>query len=121
MSGAGPLAGVRVLEFAAIGPAPFAAMLLAEMGAQVLRIERPGGDPLRPATPHDYVNIGGPTLAPDLNQVGARAMATDLGAHDAIVTEGVRYGITSGRGLWPADQRQAEAEEERGGGEGTRG
>src|SRR3546814_6688639 len=58
MSGAGPLAGVRVLEFAAIGPAPFAAMLLAQMGAQVLRIERPGSDPLRPATPHDYLNIG---------------------------------------------------------------
>src|SRR3546814_15448705 len=85
MSGAGPLAGVRVLEFAAIGPAPFAAMLLAQMGAQVLRIERPGGDPLRPATPHDYLNIGRPTLALDLKQVSDRAMATELPVHAHIV------------------------------------
>src|SRR3546814_9828557 len=109
MSGAGPLAGVRVLEFAAIGPAPFAAMLLAQMGAQVLRIERPGGDPLRPATPHDYLNIGRPTLALDLKQVSDRAMATDLAVHADIVIEGFRPGVMERLGLGPDDLRAANA------------
>jgi alpha-methylacyl-CoA racemase len=39
----GPLAGVRIVEFAGIGPGPFAAMLLADMGAEIVRIDRPGG------------------------------------------------------------------------------
>ena len=42
----GPLAGYRVIEFGGIGPGPMCAMLLADMGADVLRIERPGGDEL---------------------------------------------------------------------------
>jgi len=42
----GPLAGVRVLEFEAIGPAPFAGMLLADMGADVLLVDRPGSSGL---------------------------------------------------------------------------
>lgn len=41
----GPLSGVRVLEFAGIGPGPFAAMLLGDMGAEVVRIDRPGTPP----------------------------------------------------------------------------
>ena len=41
--GAGPLAGVRVIEIAGIGPGPFAAMLLADLGAEVLRIDRKDG------------------------------------------------------------------------------
>jgi alpha-methylacyl-CoA racemase len=39
----GPLAGVRVVELAGIGPGPFAAMLLADLGADVVRVDRPGG------------------------------------------------------------------------------
>jgi alpha-methylacyl-CoA racemase len=39
---AGPLAGLRVVELAGLGPVPFAAMMLADMGAQVVRIDRPG-------------------------------------------------------------------------------
>ena len=40
----GPLSGVRILEFSGIGPGPFCGMLLSDMGADVLRIDRPGGD-----------------------------------------------------------------------------
>jgi alpha-methylacyl-CoA racemase len=42
-SGNGPLAGVRVVELAGIGPGPFAAMLLGDLGADVVRVDRPGG------------------------------------------------------------------------------
>lgn len=42
----GPLAGVRVVELAGIGPGPFAAMLLADLGADVVRVDRPGGQAL---------------------------------------------------------------------------
>lgn len=42
-SGHGPLTGVRVVELAGIGPGPFAAMLLADLGADVVRVDRPGG------------------------------------------------------------------------------
>ena len=42
MANPGPLSGLRVVEFAGIGPGPFAAMLLADMGADVVRIDRPG-------------------------------------------------------------------------------
>src|SRR3546814_13754546 len=107
MSGAGPLAGVRLLEFAAIGPAPFAAMLLAQMGAQVLRIERPAGDPLRPATPHDYLNIGRPTLALDLKQLSDRAMSTDFAVHAVIVIVGFWPGVMERLGIVPDDLRAA--------------
>src|SRR6202011_54208 len=48
LSGGGPLAGVRVLELAGIGPAPFCAMMLADQGATVLRIDRPGAAAPRP-------------------------------------------------------------------------
>ena len=48
---AGPLAGIRIVEFAGLGPAPFAAMMLADHGAEVIRIDRPGAvlDPADPA------------------------------------------------------------------------
>jgi alpha-methylacyl-CoA racemase len=44
MTGAGPLVGLRVVEFVSIGPGPHCAMLLADLGAEVLRIDRPGGN-----------------------------------------------------------------------------
>src|SRR3546814_11467901 len=79
------------------------------MGAQVLRIVRPGGDPLRPATPHGYLNIGRPTLALDLKQVSDRAMATDLAVHADIVIEGFRPGVMVRLGPGPDDLRAANA------------
>ena len=48
MAGQGPLAGVRVLEIGGIGPGPFAAMMLADLGADVIRVDRPNELPLFP-------------------------------------------------------------------------
>ncbi|HCL13917.1 MAG TPA: carnitine dehydratase, partial [Pseudomonas sp.] len=58
----GPLCGLRVLEFAGIGPGPHCAMLLADMGAEVLRIEREGGN----GWPNPVVDRGRKTLTLDL-------------------------------------------------------
>jgi crotonobetainyl-CoA:carnitine CoA-transferase CaiB-like acyl-CoA transferase len=60
----GPLAGVRVLELAGIGPGPFCAMLLADSGASVLRIDRPGPAPERPE--RDLLNRGRRSAVLDL-------------------------------------------------------
>ena len=60
---AGPLAGLRVIEFAGIGPGPFACMLLSDMGAEVIRVDRPGarlGDRL------DIIRPGRQTVLVDL-------------------------------------------------------
>jgi crotonobetainyl-CoA:carnitine CoA-transferase CaiB-like acyl-CoA transferase len=68
----GPLAGVKVLELAGIGPAPMCAMLLADMGATVLRIERPGPSDLGLDRPLRY----------DLLLRGRRAVTVDLKSAD---------------------------------------
>jgi alpha-methylacyl-CoA racemase len=47
----GPLAGVRVLELASIGPGPFCGMMLGDLGAEVIRVDRPGPDPLATRDP----------------------------------------------------------------------
>ena len=64
----GPLAGRTIIEIAGIGPGPFAGMLLADMGARVIRIERPGGSMFSNAQEPrlDFLNRGKPCLALDL-------------------------------------------------------
>ena len=59
----GPLAGIRIIELAGLGPAPYAAMLLAELGADVLRIDRPGAGGLI-LRPEDDVLQPQPAVAP---------------------------------------------------------
>jgi len=49
----GPLEGVRIVEFAGLGPAPFGAMLLADLGADIIRLDRPGGYP----APHESLSF----------------------------------------------------------------
>ena len=63
----GPLAGLKVIEMAELGPGPFCAMMLADMGAQVLRIERPAtGAPQIVPGRFDVTTRGRPALALDL-------------------------------------------------------
>ena len=66
----GPLAGVRIVEIAGIGPGPFAAMMLADMGADIIRVDRAGsvhgGDPGAP--PKDIMNRGRRSIGVDLKQ-----------------------------------------------------
>ncbi len=94
----GPLAGVRVVELAGIGPGPFCAMLLADMGAEVIRLDRPGAPP---GDPRDVVQRGRRRLALDLKRLEGVAAALRLieGA-DALV-EGFRPGVTERLGLGP--------------------
>lgn len=94
----GPLTGVKVLEFAGIGPGPFAGMMLSDMGAQVLRIERPGaGDPT-----HDRIDLRGRTsLALDLKEPAAVSLLLELSESVDMIIEGARPGVMERLGLGP--------------------
>ena len=59
----GPLTGIRIIELAGLGPAPYAAMLLAELGADVLRIDRPGAGGLILRPEDDVLNSSRPSAA----------------------------------------------------------
>lgn len=101
MSTAGPLAGYRVIEFAGIGPGPFAGMLLADLGADVVLIERPAAQ--RSLGGGGALNRGKRSVCLDLKRAEAReaARALVLGA-DALI-EGYRPGVMERLGLGPAD------------------
>ncbi len=85
------------VEFAGIGPVPFAAMLLADMGADIIRIERPGGG--MPGT--EIVHRSRPTLVLDLKQDGARQKAMALVAESDGLIEGFRPGVMERLGFGP--------------------
>ena len=100
---AGPLSGVKVLEIAGIGPGPFAAMMLADMGADVLRIDRAqncmGGDPASP--PADVLNRGRRSVGIDLkNPEGVETLLQLVEQADALI-EGFRPGVCERLGFGP--------------------
>jgi alpha-methylacyl-CoA racemase len=99
----GPLAGIRIIELAGIGPGPFAAMLLADMGADVVRVERAGAvrGPA-PDAPHaDILRRGRRNIAVDLKHPDGAATVLDLvGSADALI-EGFRPGVTERLGIGP--------------------
>lgn len=94
----GPLAGIRVIEMAGIGPGPFAAMLLADMGADVIRIDRPGG--VDPWTKR-VVRRGRPTLTADLKKPEDVERVAGLIAKADALIEGYRPGVMERLGLGP--------------------
>jgi alpha-methylacyl-CoA racemase len=101
---AGPLAGVRVLELAGIGPGPFAAMMLADAGADVVRVERAADVGDHPAGPHpDVVLRGRRSIGVDLKHPAGRQVVLDLVAGSDVLLEGFRPGVTERLGLGPAD------------------
>jgi len=75
--GTGPLRGVRVVELAGIGPGPHACMILADLGADVIRVDRPGGQPLT-GGPHDLLNRGRTSVALDHKHPDSIATVLDL-------------------------------------------
>lgn len=99
---AGPLAGLKVIEMAGIGPGPFACMLLADMGADVIRVDRVGGS-----------NLGATDSPADVLQRGRRSIAVNLKSEEGVetvlkllesadvVTEGFRPGVMEKLGLGP--------------------
>jgi alpha-methylacyl-CoA racemase len=98
--GTGPLRGVKVVELAGIGPGPHACMILADLGADVIRVDRPGGQPLT-GGPHDLLNRGRPSVALDLKHPDAVAAVLDLVAGADVLVEGLRPGTTERLGLGP--------------------
>jgi alpha-methylacyl-CoA racemase len=97
---AGPLADVRVVELAGIGPGPFAAMLLADMGADVVRVTRPGDGGRSPAGA-DVLHRGRTTVEADLKSDAGRKLVHDLAEHADVLLEGFRPGVTERMGLGP--------------------
>ena len=99
----GPLAGLRFVEMAGIGPAPFAAMVLADLGAEGIRIEspRPGlmlGDPMR-----DVTRRGRTGVVIDVRADEGRDLMLDLVAESDVLIEGFRPGVMERLGLSPQE------------------
>lgn len=95
----GPLQGIRIVEFAGIGPGPFAGMMLADMGAEILRIDRPG--PADPTAAADVVSRGRRSVVLDLKTAEGRAAALRLVARADALIEGFRPGVMERLGLGP--------------------
>lgn len=98
--GTGPLAGVKVVEIAGIGPGPHACMLLADLGADVIRVERPSGQFLTGGS-HDLLNRGRPSVALDLKNPAAVETVLRLVEDADVLIEGMRPGVTERIGIGP--------------------
>jgi len=100
----GPLAGVRVLELPCIGPGPFATMLLADLGADVVRVDRPGGPSVAVVPPEqDLLGRGKRSVALDLKDPTDVARCLDLAARADLLVEGFRPGVAERLGVGPAE------------------
>jgi len=99
----GPLAGVKILEIAGIGPGPFAAMLLADMGAEVVRIDRVSSVDRRNTKhpPKDILNRGRRSIGVDLKQPEAIATVLRMAESADALLEGFRPGVMERLGLGP--------------------
>jgi alpha-methylacyl-CoA racemase len=96
----GPLAGVRVVELSGIGPAPHACMLLAELGASVIRVDRPGGGGLADV-PSGALLRSRPVVELDLKRSEGRDAVLRLAARADVLVEGLRPGVTERLGVGP--------------------
>jgi alpha-methylacyl-CoA racemase len=98
-----PLDGLRILEVGGIGPAPFAGMLLAELGADVVRIDRPGASPAVPIDPADDVlNRGKRSVTLDLKHSYELELLLALAERADVLVEGYRPGVAERLGFGPA-------------------
>ncbi|MFJ9313548.1 CaiB/BaiF CoA transferase family protein [Pimelobacter simplex] len=100
--GTGPLKGLKVVEIAGIGPSPHACMILADLGADVIRIERPGGQMLTGGS-HDLLNRGRPSVALNLKDAEAVATVLDLVEQADVLVEGMRPGVAERLGFGPEE------------------
>ena len=97
-----PLAGTKVLEFSGLGPTPFGAMLLADLGASVLRIERAGAvNPLGGDPRFDFIYRGRPSMAVDLKSPEGLERVRDLAGAADVLIEGYRPRTMERLGLGP--------------------
>jgi alpha-methylacyl-CoA racemase len=96
----GPLSGVRVVEIAGIGPGPFCALMLADMGAEVVRVDRPTA-PGAIAAPLDAMNRGRRSVAVDLKHPDGVATVFELVERADALIEGFRPGVAERLGIGP--------------------
>ncbi|MEV6596618.1 CaiB/BaiF CoA-transferase family protein [Actinoplanes sp. NPDC051346] len=99
----GPLDGVRVVELAGIGPGPFAAMLLADLGADVVRVDRPGDVGLGVDPARDLTNRNKRSVLLDLKTEDGRRRVLDLVDRADVLIEGYRPGVAERLGVGPED------------------
>jgi len=99
----GPLTGIRIVELSGLGPAPYASMLLAELGADVLRIDRPHGGGLLVQPEQDALNRSRPSAAVDLKSPEGREVLLRLVESADVLVEGLRPGVTERLGIGPED------------------
>ena len=102
---AGPLAGIRIVEFAGIGPGPFCGMMLADHGAEVIRIDRASGTRggSMPITSKDVLARNRKSIAIDLKSAEGVALARKLAASADGIIEGFRPGVMERLGLGPQE------------------
>lgn len=99
---AGPLNGTRIIELAGIGPVPFAGMLLADLGADVIRVDRPGASTGPDASAHRVLARGRRSLALDLKHPDAPEVVLRLAERSDALLEGMRPGVAERLGIGPA-------------------
>lgn len=100
---AGPLQGLRVVELAGIGPGPHAAMILGDLGADVVRVERPKKGPGVPSPSRDSMLRNRRSVTADLKSDEGRELVLSLIAKADVLIEGYRPGVTERLGLGPDD------------------
>ena len=96
---AGPLAGLKILELGSIGPGPHAAMVLADLGADVVRIDRPSGG--LTLARRDFALRGRRSVAADLKTDQGRETVLQLAEKADVLVEGLRPGVTERLGVGP--------------------
>ena len=98
----GPLAGLKVVEIASLAPAPFGCMILADLGADVLLVDRAGGA-IGLSTPHGVLDRGRRSIALNLKDPEGIAVLKQLVAGADVFVEGFRPGVTERMGIGPDD------------------
>jgi alpha-methylacyl-CoA racemase len=98
----GPLSGVKILEFAGLGPAPYAAMLMADLGADIVRIERTDASST-PRVPNDLLNRSRPSWGVDLKSEAGREFVREMCSEADALIEGFRPGVMERLHLGPSD------------------
>ena len=93
----GPLLGLRVVEFVGLGPGPHCAMLLADLGAEVLRIDRPGGS----VSANPIVDRGRSSIVLDISTENGRDCCIEVCERADVLIEGFRPGVMERLGLGP--------------------
>lgn len=96
-----PLVGVRVLDFSVLLPGPYCTHLLSQMGAEVIKVEPPGGDPVREINPHAFslLNRGKKSVCVDAKAPESTEFLLRMAADADVVVEGFRPGVMGAFGL----------------------